>query len=107
MARSFKELRENMTPERRARNEHKAGELLAAMPLQELRKALSLTQEQIAEELGISQAAVSKMENRPDMYIRTLARFVEAMGGTLKVTAIFPQGSVCITDLCEDGQRAM
>jgi len=32
------------------------------------------------------------------MYIRTLARFVEAMGGTLKVTANFPQGSVCITD---------
>jgi len=98
MAKPFKELRDKMTPERQEENERKAGELLAAMPLQELRKALSLTQEQIAEELGISQAAVSKMENRPDMYIRTLARFVEAMGGTLKVTANFPQGSVCITD---------
>jgi len=107
MAKSFKELREDMTPERRERNEREAGELLAAMPLQEIRKALSLTQEQLAEELGISQAAVSKMENRPDMYIRTLARFVEAMGGTLKVTANFPQGSVCITDLYEKEQFAM
>ena len=98
MAKPFKELRDKITPERQEENERKAGELLAAMPLQELRRALSLTQEQIAEELGISQAAVSKMENRPDMYIRTLARFVEAMGGTLKVTANFPQGSVCITD---------
>jgi len=98
MAKPFKELRDQMTPERQEANERKAGELLAAMPLQELRKALSLTQAQLAEELGISQAAVSKMENRPDIYIRTLARFVEAMGGTLKVTANFPQGSVCITD---------
>jgi len=98
MARPFKELRDQMTPKRQEVNERKAGELLAAMPLQELRKALSLTQAQLAEELGISQAAVSKMENRPDIYIRTLARFVEAMGGTLKVTANFPQGSVCITD---------
>jgi len=98
MARPFKELREKMTLERQEDNERKAGELLAAMPLQELRKALSLTQAQLAEELGISQAAVSKMENRPDMYIRTLARFIEAMGGTLKVTANFPQGSVCLTD---------
>jgi DNA-binding XRE family transcriptional regulator len=98
MAKPFSELRERMTPERQKDNERKAGELLAAMPLQELRKALSLTQEQLAEELGISQAAVSKMENRPDVYIRTLARFVEAMGGTLQVTANFPQGSVCITD---------
>jgi transcriptional regulator with XRE-family HTH domain len=77
------------------------------MPLQELRKALALTQEQLAEELGISQAAVSKMENRPDMYIRTLARFVEAMGGKLIITANFPQGSVCITDLYEKEQHAM
>jgi len=76
------------------------------MPLQELRKALSLTQEQIAEKLGISQAAVSKMENRPDTHIRTLARFVEAMGGTLKVTAQFPQGTVCLTDLYAEVQRA-
>lgn len=107
MAKSFKELRENMTQERREHNERRAGELLAAMPLQELRKALSLTQEQLAEELGISQAAVSKMENCPDMYIRTLARFVEAMGGTLRLTAIFPQGSVSITDLYEKEQLAM
>lgn len=107
MARSFKELRQKMAPERRESNERKADELLAAMPLQELRKALALTQDQLAEELGISQAAVSKMENRPDMYIRTLARFVEAMGGRLKITADFPQGSVCITDLYEKEQVAV
>lgn len=107
MAKSFKELRQKMTPERGQRNKHKANDLLAAMPLQELRKALALTQDQLAEELGISQAAVSKLENRPDMYIRTLARFVEAMGGTLKITADFPQGSVCITDLHEKEQPAV
>lgn len=33
---------------------------------------------------------------RTDMYIGTLARFVEAMGGTLEIRACFPEGSVQI-----------
>ncbi len=97
MARSFNELRAKMTLERRAANEKRTEQLLAEMPLHELRKALKLTQEQIAEELGISQAAVSKMEKRPDMYIKTLERFIQAMGGTLDVVAHFPNGEVKIT----------
>ena len=64
------------------------------MPLQELRRALDLTQQQVAAALGINQVAVSKMEGQTDMYVSTLRRFVEAMGGELRIVARFPQGAV-------------
>ena len=42
--------------------------------------------------LGINQAAVSKMERRADMYISTLQSMIRAMGGQLKIEAVFPDG---------------
>jgi len=45
----------------------------------------------------MNQAAVSKMESQTDMYVNTLRRFVEAMGGELHIVAHFPQGDVAIS----------
>ena len=53
-----------------------------------------LPQERLAETLGIQQATVSKIERRADLYVSTLARFIEAMGGELEIRAVFPEGSV-------------
>jgi transcriptional regulator with XRE-family HTH domain len=64
------------------------------MPLDELREARAMTQMHLAKILGVNQAAVSKMERRADMYVSTLQDFVRAMGGELKITARFPEGSV-------------
>ncbi|MGC1434529.1 MAG: hypothetical protein WA847_01435 [Terriglobales bacterium] len=47
--------------------------------------------------LGINQSAVSKMERRPDMYISTLQSMIRAMGGQLKIEAVFPEGKVEIS----------
>lgn len=58
--------------------------------LRELRKARHQSQKQIAKQLGINQAAVSKMERRTDMYISTLRDLVRAMGGDLEIIARFP-----------------
>jgi transcriptional regulator with XRE-family HTH domain len=77
------------------------GGLLAAMPLQELRRARQLSQEQLAEELGATQPEISKIERRTDMYVSTLRRFVEAMGGQLEISARFPDGTVQITQFQE------
>lgn len=82
MAPNFKELRAKMSPESRAKSEAMAREMLASMPLDELRAARHLTQEHLAALLGIKQASISKMERRTDMYIGTLSKFIEAMGGT-------------------------
>ena len=45
----------------------------------------------------MNQAAVSKMERRADMYVSTLQDFVRAVGGELKITARFPEGTVEIS----------
>lgn len=94
MAKKFCDLLAQMPEERRARIEAETQRLMDEMPLQELRKALDLTQQQIATTMGINQAAVSKVESQTDMYISTLRRFVEAMGGDLRIVAHFPQGNI-------------
>ena len=101
-ARNFNELRAKMSPERRARSEALAREMLADMPLDELRAARNLTQEHLASILRIKQSNVSKMERRTDMYIGTLAKFIEAMGGQLEIRANFPDGSVRITQFSQE-----
>lgn len=103
--RNFNELRAKMSPERRARNEEAAKRMRAEMPLDQLRAARELTQEYLAEILGVNQAAISKLERRTDMYISTLSRFVEAMGGTLDIRAIFPEGAVSLKHLGEDNAQ--
>ena len=96
MAKKFRDLVARMSPESRARSDALYRQLLAEMPLQELRKALELTQQQVAASLGVNQVAVSKMESQTDMYVSTLRRFVEAMGGELRIVAHFPEGEVAI-----------
>jgi transcriptional regulator with XRE-family HTH domain len=71
--------------------------MLAEMPLDELREARAMTQAHLAKILGVNQAAVSKLERRTDMYVSTLQDFVKAMGGELKITARFPEGTVEIS----------
>ena len=96
MARKFEELRAKMSPERRARAEEGTRQMLAELPLHELRNARNLTQAQLAETLHIAQASVSKVERQTDMYISTLSNFIEAMGGKLEIRARFPEGDVVI-----------
>jgi transcriptional regulator with XRE-family HTH domain len=68
----------------------------AELPLGELRVAHDITQEQLATILGVKQTAVSRMERRRDMYISSLSKTIEAMGGKLEIRAVFPDGTVQI-----------
>ena len=88
-----------MKPAARKKAAEKTKTLLDAMPLQELRHARNLSQEQLAQTLSVKQAAVSKLEKRTDMYISTLRNFIKAMGGDLEIIATFPDGSVQISQL--------
>jgi len=101
MAKPYRLLREKMSPERRAKVDALVRETLQSMPLDELREARALTQSQLAESLDVNQAAVSKLERRADMYVSTLRRFVEAMGGQLEIRAVFPEGDVRITQFAQ------
>jgi hypothetical protein len=101
MARKFRDLYEEMPPTTRQRIEARVDHTLA-LPLNELREARQLPQQQLAESLASGQAAVSKLERRTDMYVSTLRRFIEAMGGELEIIARFPDGAVRITSFSEE-----
>jgi len=96
--RPFSELRRRMTPERRARNVEATKRMLASMALHELRQARQRSQEELARELKVGQPAVAKLERRTDMYVSNLRRYIEALGGSLEITARFPEGTVSITN---------
>ncbi|MCH7981159.1 MAG: helix-turn-helix transcriptional regulator [Proteobacteria bacterium] len=101
MAKNFKILRDKMSAAQRAEAAALTKTMLAEMPLYELRHALALSQEQLAETLSIKQGSVSKLERRTDIYISTLRRYIEALGGELDIQARFDTGSVRITKLGE------
>ena len=60
------------------------------MTLRDLRKARGLTQQQLAERLGIDQVAVSALERRADVLLSAMQRQVSAMGGSLRLVVEFP-----------------
>jgi len=94
MAKSFKKLKEKMSPESLMRANEKAREMFEAMPLQELRQARLLSQEQLAKALHLKQPSISKLEKPTDMYISTLRSMVKAMGVTWRLSPTFPT-AVC------------
>lgn len=98
---SFSSLSEKMSAQSQSRVAEKTAVLRAEMDLTEIRRARQLSQESIAQTLHVSQGSVAKMEKRVDMYISSLRRFVEAMGGELEVTAKFPDRSVRINQFAE------
>ncbi|MDO9537947.1 MAG: XRE family transcriptional regulator [Thermoplasmata archaeon] len=96
MSKPYSILRGKMKPAARKKAAEKTKALLAEMPLQELRHARNLSQEQLARTLSVKQPSVSKLEQRTDMYISTLRNFIKAMGGDLEIIARFPDGSIQI-----------
>jgi len=98
-----------MTEEANAKAGAEAVALRREMDLAEMRRALQLSQEEIAGTLNVGQAAIAKLEKRADMCVSTLRRFVEAMGGELEIVARFPDGEVRIKnfrDLAEKREPA-
>ena len=93
-----------MSAAARERSRALAAKYRAEMALDELREAREMTQVHLAKILGVNQAAVSKLERRADMYVSTLQDFVKALGGELKITARFPEGTVEISQF-EDVKR--
>ncbi|MGA3023185.1 MAG: XRE family transcriptional regulator [Bryobacteraceae bacterium] len=96
MARKFRELEAGMPDEVIAASEKIHARLKETMALEELRDALRMTQQELAQTLNVDQSAVSKLEHRTDMYVSTLRRCIAAMGGQLEIRAVFPQGTVRI-----------
>jgi len=93
MAKKFSQLVQEMSPDAQvnitARARKVREEYVQQKNLREIRKALALTQVELAERLTIQQAAVSKIESQTDMYVSTLRKVIEALGGRLHIRASF------------------
>jgi len=87
---SFNQLRDGLPANTRAKAAALTDAMERDLSLTDLRRARLMTQDQLAADLRINQASVAKLERRTDMYLSTLRRFVEAMGGELEIVARFP-----------------
>lgn len=87
---AFSRLRQSLSSEAQTVAAALTDQMDRDLTLAELRKARSLTQDQLAADLQVGQASIAKLERRTDMYLSTLRRFVQAMGGELEIVARFP-----------------
>jgi DNA-binding XRE family transcriptional regulator len=99
--RKFRELLKAMPAERQRRIAKRVRDTLVSLPLEEIRKARQMTQVKLAEVLGVNQGEISKIEHRTDIYISTLADYVEALGGKLEIRAVFPDREMRISQFEE------
>jgi transcriptional regulator with XRE-family HTH domain len=107
MGRRIDEVIAKLPKERRQRVAKKASVMAKEMisyadSLGMVRKALSRTQSQMGEELGLPQNAVSQLEGRSDLLLSTLRRYVNALGADLDLVVRMKDGSqVVLTGLGE------
>src|SRR6266571_1109543 len=66
------------------------------LTISQLREALGATQESVAERMNVTQSNVSHFERNPNIFLRSLASYVEALGGRLEVRAVFPDQVVTL-----------
>jgi DNA-binding XRE family transcriptional regulator len=97
MGKSIDELISSMPAERRELIETSALQIANDMiaqadSLEVLRKACGLTQAEVARILGVQQNAVSQLENRTDIYISTLQKFIKALGMDLEILLVSKDG---------------
>ena len=73
----------------RYREEREQADRAYAMGLAAVRKAFSLTQVELARKLGVSQAAVTKLEHQDDMLLSTLRSYIGALHGRVRLVVDF------------------
>ncbi len=77
----WKNLRDKMTPEQRARSDARLKEMKIGMLIAELREQSGMTQQEIADKLGITQPSISQMEAGQEIQLTTLRKLIGALGG--------------------------
>lgn len=97
----------DFTPGERAKVAARTAELVEEeLTLRDLRQARRLTQQRMAELMGVEQENVSRLERRADLLLSTLSSYVAAMGGQLRLVAEFPNRqpvAIALGDIAGDG----
>lgn len=88
---------DKLPPERLEPIRAGAKAIVAEARLSQVRKALTVTQVDLAKASGLKQAEISRIENNlATVRLRTLERYISGLGGTLKVVAEFPGGGQAV-----------
>ena len=92
MPKKFRELADQVRadPRRARRVDAYKGGIEASLSLAELREEMERTQVALATALQVTQANVSRIEHSEDLMLSTLRGYVEALGGRIRVEAVFP-----------------
>jgi DNA-binding XRE family transcriptional regulator len=90
----WEDIRHKRTPEREAAVGRLRDEVIEEVTLRQLRDLLGLTQVDLAARMQASQAQLSAIERRDDRLISTMRKYVEALGGKLRLQAVFEGGKV-------------
>jgi len=85
----------------RVRRDMEEADRTHAMGLAALRRAAELTQVELARRMGVTQAAVSRMEQPHDLLLSTLNAYLEAVGGNATVIVRFADGHEAQLDLSQ------
>lgn len=97
MAKPFKTLREEMTPERRKRNQLRTEFALFEMSLAEIRQHRRLAHPGGAKNLPVTSSDTNGYPAlQQDMLLSTLVNTIAELGGTLKLVAQFPDEEIVI-----------
>jgi DNA-binding transcriptional regulator YiaG len=85
----------------RVRRDMEEADRTHAMGLAALRQAAELTQVELARRMGVTQAAVSRIEQPHDLLLSTLNAYLEAVGGNATVIVRFADGHEAQLDLSQ------
>lgn len=97
MGRNIQDIIKTLPGDRRERVKKNAQRMALEMiqhadSLEQLRKAAGKTQTEVAQKLGIKQNAISQLENRADLYLSTLNKYVGALGHRLELALVTATG---------------
>lgn len=106
--RTLKTVLANMAPARRKRVLDRADEIgREVQALQELRKARSKTQAEVAKQLDATQPYVAKLEQRSDLMLSVLRKYVRSVGGELELSVTFPDSGRVILSGIGEREKAL
>lgn len=85
---------ELFTKEEQARTNRKVAKEVLRLNLRAVRQLVGKRQVDVAKKAKMSQSEVSRIESARSLMVETTRRYVEALGGTLELTARFGDKSV-------------
>jgi transcriptional regulator with XRE-family HTH domain len=96
MAKKFRDLAAAIDndPVRRVKVDEEKRAMDTILALAELRNARGATQGEMARQLDVSQANISRIEHEENIFLSTLRDYIGALGGRLELRAVFPDGVV-------------